>query len=66
MFVYLTIHDSIRYTIQKNQKAIHDTIHDLTTMCSGNLDGRGATHSCIVGSLPNTTYSRATVEVILR
>ena len=23
---------SIRYTIQKNQKLIHDTIHDLTTM----------------------------------
>ena len=26
------IPDSIRYTIQKYQKSIHDTIHDLTTM----------------------------------
>ena len=30
VFVYLTIHDTIRYTIHKNEKMIHDTIHDLT------------------------------------
>ena len=32
VFVYLTIHDTIRYTIQKNEKSIHDTIHVLTVM----------------------------------
>ena len=30
--MYLTIHDTIRYAIQKNQKLIHETIHVLTTM----------------------------------
>ena len=34
MFVYLMIHDSIRYTIQKNKKSIYNTIDDLTTMLS--------------------------------
>jgi len=30
--MYLTIHNTIQYTIQKNQKSIHDTIHVLTTI----------------------------------
>ena len=35
VFVYLTIHDTIQYTTHKNEKTIHDTIHDLTTMSPG-------------------------------
>ena len=39
MFVYLRIHDTIRYTIWKNQKSIHHTIHVLITMSrSSNKD----------------------------
>ena len=30
--MYLTMHNSIRYTIQKNKKLVHDTIYDLTTI----------------------------------
>ena len=40
MFVYFTIHDSIRYTIQKNQKSINDTIHDLTTITHSTNDSQ--------------------------
>jgi len=30
--MYLTIHDMIRYTIQKSGQTIHDMYPDLTTM----------------------------------
>jgi len=33
VFVYLTIHNTIRYMIQKNKKSINSKIHVLTTMC---------------------------------
>ena len=32
VFVYLIIHDTVRYMIHKNEKTIHDTNHNLTTM----------------------------------